>query len=102
MLSQIIAYLNCFLGLPVLAAGLFSCRGVLVNKDVAKVVVIIHGPDFNGHTPNLANILERLLVEEVVWVCDLCRRPGPLHNRLRVSEAVMLTASVAYLPEQPQ
>ena len=53
----------------------------MVYKDVAEVVVVVHCPDFNGHTTNLANILEWLFIKEIARVGDLLGRPRSLQHK---------------------
>jgi hypothetical protein len=73
-----ITYLNLMLRLPILLAVLLSTLQVGCGKDIAKVVVIVHCPNFNSRTSNIANAFERLIVFKIVWIRNLPRRPWTL------------------------
>ena len=71
-------YLQGCFWLPVVLASLLCGGWAMIDEDVAEIVVIVHGPNFNGHAANLSNVLQRLFIQEIAGVGDLLGRPRSL------------------------
>lgn len=81
--------LNLMLWLPVLFPVLFGLLGIIGDQHIVKVVALVHGPDFHSHSTNGAEVLQRLLVLEVVWVSNLPWLPNTLpYTRTTSADAV--------------
>jgi hypothetical protein len=77
------ADLQRLFGFPVGCAGFLRDIGVIVDEDVAEVVVVVHGPDFDGNSTHLADAGQGVLVQEVSGVGDLLGGPRALKRTAR-------------------
>lgn len=68
------------LWLPVVGSVLFSLVSLVGDQNIVKEVALVHGPDFDRHSPNVTQVVERVLVLKVVWVGNLAWLPDTLQD----------------------
>ena len=68
------------LWLPVFGPVLCSLAGLIGNHNIVKEVALVHGPDLNGNSPDVAQVVEGRLVLKVVGVGNLAGLPDALHS----------------------
>lgn len=82
-------HFQLMLWLPVLGPVLCSFAGLVGNHNIVKEVALVHGPDLNCNSPDIAQIVEGCLVLKVVRVSNLAGLPDALHSPTQSACAIM-------------
>ncbi len=93
-------HLSLLLGGPQGGSLLLCLSCIVSNEKIAEDVTLVHGPDLDGHTANASQVLQRCLIQEVVWVGDLLWCPNSLHACCKLSGHGHQHTVVAFMPSE--